>query len=263
MNIVSFTPVRQTPAVLKEFLRRLDQQGLADQWFYDDNTDPESSTLLEDRNVLPPIDLPPSTYERGDITHLWEETTVSRVAEMKNYAIDWFNRMEFEAILFVDSDVLLLPDTVAHLDNHGEDVVSSVYWSKWKPTDPWMPNVWEFNSYGFSSPDSLFQLRDPGLHMVGGLGACTLIDGAVLARPQVRFTPVPNWRVWGEDRWFCMRCAVMDIDLMACTCMTPWHVYRESDLIQGLMWTEKEATKWKAKNLGDSWVRAVEGSAGI
>ena len=92
--MIAFTPVRCEPATLEVFLdhaARVD--GIDDWWVYDDNTDPASSRLLAeaDVTVLPPIDgLPESTYARTEQTHQWPDGAVSRVAAVKNHAIDRF-----------------------------------------------------------------------------------------------------------------------------------------------------------------------------
>ena len=249
--VISFTPVRQNPEVLKLFLQRLNVQG-CESWFYDDNDNEKSTLQLQDWTVLPPTGIANTTdYRRGVISHTWSGNSVSRVAGMKNYAIDQFLKTDASHLFLVDSDVILLPGTVDHLLELDVPVVSSVYWSRWQPTQPYMPNVWDSGHYDFHSGASLTRLAEPGHYEVGGLGACTLIERSVLER--VRFDPVPNFPMWGEDRWFCMRAGVLGIPLLADACLTPWHVYRDTDLPTGQGWSVTAAEAWKSEHLGPKW----------
>ena len=237
--------------MLKLFLDRLAVQG-CESWFYDDNDNEKSSLLLQDTTVLAPIDIAQTTdYRRTPASHSWSGNAVSRVAAIKNYAIDQFLKTDATHLFLVDSDVILLPGTVDHLLGLGAPVVSSVYWSRWQPIQPYMPNVWDGGHYDFHSGESLTRLAQPGHYEVGGLGACTLVERDVLER--IKFEPVPNFPMWGEDRWFCMRAGVLGVPLLADGCLTPWHVYRDVDLEMGRRWTVAAAEKWKQENLGPKW----------
>lgn len=251
MAVISFTPVRQKPSILKPFLERLAIEGLREAWAYDDNHAEASTRLLASLDVLPAIDLPSAEYRTDGVTHHWGQGADLRVATIKNYAIDLFLKTDATHLFLVDSDVFLLPGTVDHLLSLEAPVVSSVYWSQWKPGQPWMPNVWDHGHYGFWSADSLTRLAKPGHYEVGGLGACTLIERTVLE--QIRFEPVPNFPMWGEDRWFCMRAGVAGIPLLADGCLTPFHVYRDDQLSEAKRWTVPVAEHWKAVNLDGQW----------
>ena len=250
---ITFTPVRQTPEVLEVFLAHVE----GDLWAYDDNTDPESSALLRESGatILPKIDLPEGGYDRDGKTHEWQMPAVYRVATIKNYAIDRFMATGEPWLFLLDSDVILQPGTASHLAGPAP-VTSLVYWSQWNPGDPWLPNVWDHSHYGFTESPARF--ADPDHYRVGGLGAATLIHRWVFDK--VRFDPIPNWPMWGEDRWFCLRAGLEDIPLTACTHMTPFHVYRDEQLpevVDG--WTTEKAEAWKAKHLDTSWRISVGG----
>ena len=257
--MIAFTPVRCEPATLEVFLdhaARVD--GIEEWWVYDDNTDPASSRLLADADVkvLEPIDgLPESTYARTEQTHQWPDGAVSRVAAVKNHAIDRFLSTDSSHLFLVDSDVILQPGTVRHLRDVGVPVVSAVYWSQWTPGSPWMPNVWDHSHYQFTNLGTIARLREPGDYEVGGLGACTLIDRRLLEH--VRFEPIKNWPMWGEDRWFTMRCGVLGIPLVACTHVTPFHVYRSSQLDEARDWSAARAQAWVQQHLDDRWIQAL------
>ena len=251
MSVITFSPVRQSPPVLNLFLDRLARQGY-ESWFYDDNDEAASTALLEGFTVLEPIDLPSAgDYKRAVSTHIWPGGAVDRVAAIKNYAIDLFLRADASHLFLVDSDVILLPGTIDHLLEVDVPVISSVYWSRWQANQPWMPNVWDGGHYEFWSKESMTRLAEPGHYEVGGLGACTLIERSVLEN--VRFDPVPNFPMRGEDRWFCMRAGVHGIPLLADGCLTPFHVYRDDQLAEARRWTLVEAERWKADKLDAKW----------
>ena len=107
---ITFSPVRQTPEILEVFLRHVEGQL----WVYDDNVDPESSALLRESDalILPKIDLPEGGYGRDGSTHEWQAPAVSRVAQIKNYAIDRFMQTGEPWMFLLDSDVILQPGTV-------------------------------------------------------------------------------------------------------------------------------------------------------
>lgn len=249
---ITFSPIRQTPAILERFLARLSGEV----WVYDDNIDPESSALLRDADVriLAPIDLPTDGYKR-ETTHEWPAGAISRVAAIKNYAIDRFMETSSNHLFLVDSDVILQDHTVGHLQGAGLPIVSLVYWSQWNPGGPWLPNVWDESHYQFRSRESITRLTSPGHYEVGGLGAATLIEREVLER--IRFDPVPNFPMWGEDRWFCMRAGVHGIPLHACTHMAPFHIYRDEQIEESDGWNFAKAEGWKSEHLTAEWARSL------
>lgn len=227
--MIAFSPVRQSPQILELFLRSA--RGL-DLWVYDDNTDPESSAMLREADclILDPIDLPPSNYERGD-THRWDGSTVRRVAAIKNHAIGLFFTTGDDHLFLVDSDVLTPPGLVDHLEGSDLPIVSAIYWTRWVPDSPPMPNVFPIDS------PTLSRLRSPGHHEVGGLGACTLIHRDVFSH--ARFDEVKHLATEGEDRWFCWRCHQAGVSLTACTHMDLFHVYRDSEIAAGGEWLDE------------------------
>ncbi|WP_350063114.1 glycosyltransferase family 2 protein [Peribacillus frigoritolerans] len=73
------------------------------------------------------------------------------------------------------------------------------------------------------------QMRTPGVHKVGGLGACTLISQKAL-KAGVNFNRIENLSFWGEDRHFCIRAAALGISMYVDTHLPAYHIYRDSDL---------------------------------
>lgn len=222
--MIAFSPIRQHPQVLELFLRHMEGVEL---WVYDDNTDPESSALLQGLTILPKLeDLEPSIYKRGIHTHEWNLSTFHRVAKIKNAAIDAFLATDHEALFLIDSDVLIRPGTLEHLEEAQLPILCSVFWTKWSPHHGRGPNSWG------TPPEDLLP---PGHHEVIGLGACTLIRREVLEH--ATFTPVAHLKTEGEDRWFCHRARAAGYKLVMCSHLEPFHVYRDSEIEAGQEWS--------------------------
>lgn len=200
-------------------------------WLYDDNEDPESSRLVKHSGarLLPRIrTLERSAYRRAEDTHKWDVPTYRRVAAIKNAAIKRFLSTRAKALFLIDSDVLLLPGTVEHLDEAQLPIIASVYWTNWFPHIGRGPNMWG------SPPEPL---REPGHHEVHGLGACTLIRRDVFR--WARFNPQPHMPKEGEDRWFCYLARRAGYKLVMCSHMNPFHVYRDSEISAASEWSRK------------------------
>lgn len=250
------SPVRQRPAILRAFLdglARLETQGLELAYcFVDDNDDPESTALLDaflaaNEGLRVRLDDRPERYMCDDYTHRWRRSLIERVASIKNYLLALARDNEFDAILLVDSDLVLHPRTLSHLIALDKPVVSEVFWTRWEPQSPFMPQTWLTDHYTMYRTEPgeilssdqiqertrqfLHRMRDGGCHPVGGLGACTLIARRALMSG-LSFASIPNISFWGEDRAFCLRAAALGVELWADTLYPPLHLYREVDLAQ-------------------------------
>jgi len=255
MRVLIASPVRQRPRILAAFLDalgHLDPDGHEVRFcFIDDNDDPEASRLLRawaaegDRgDVVVPVGLPTQTYSRDEKTHYWDPGLARRLALMRNHLLSR-TRDGYDAILLLDSDLVLQPTTLHWLADAGQDIVSEVFWTEFAPDTPKAPNVWLWGDYGNYrvfpheqvSPQEAErrmhawwrELKTPGVHKVGGLGACTWISRRVI-ESGVSYDPIYNLGWWGEDRFFCIRAAVAGFELFADTHAPPLHLYRESDL---------------------------------
>lgn len=271
-----FSPIRVEPSILALFLDRLGRLEAPDGglllWFYDDNVDAASSRLLRDfvaqdptsRRCLDELDLPGTDYRRDGATHHWSGSGTQRVALIKDAAIETFLGTDAEQLFLVDADVLLPSGLLPHLSSLGRDVVSEVYWTRFSPDRPYLPNVWDVDTYGFHGARSVVRLTEPGQYPVGGLGACTLIARRVL-EGGVRFRSIPNLTLWGEDRHFCVRAAVAGFELWADTVMPPFHVYREHQLDEARAWLVDGATwAWFREHwLDRAWVSEVVAALGV
>mgnify|MGYP001594399003 CR=1 FL=1 len=131
---------------------------------------------------------------------------------------------------------MLVPDGLAtHLAGLAVPIACEVYWTRWQPAQPHLPQVWDTHPYLFDSADSIVRLREPGTYSVNGLGACTFVERKVL-EAGVSFDPIPGipWEM--EDRWFCVRAAAAGFTLWADTAMPPFHVYRQAQLPEARQW---------------------------
>jgi hypothetical protein len=238
---------------LTEFLTalgELDLNGIEVEFaFVDDNDDPDSSALLRAFNPGVVVRSPdPATradlYETDERTHHWLPSLMNRVAAYKDRFLKLALDEGFDAVLLVDSDLVLHPRTLRQLLDNNVPICSEIFWTQWSPGGPALPQVWDHGQYELFhldrgealTPDEanartrafLDRLREPGLHSVGGLGALTLIRKEAIARG-VCFRELPNVKVVGEDRDFCIRAAALDLPLFVDTRWPALHLYREAD----------------------------------
>lgn len=237
-RILIGSPVRQTPSILKEFLdslKGLDREGFQVSYYLiDDNDNPASSSMLtafasSASCIVRPGADSASTYRRDDATHYWPEEAVWRVAAYKDLMIEHAVDAKYDGLFLVDSDLVLHPQTLKQLWSAQADIISEIFWTRWQPGQPALPQVWQSGSYSLT-PEFIEQLRGYGVFPVGGLGACTLIRSAAM-NAGVRFHKVAGLDMWGEDRHFCARAKSLGIDLYVDTHYPAYHIYREPELV--------------------------------
>lgn len=258
-KILLGTPIRQKVDILKEFLlsiTELNTEGLElDFLFIDDNIEKESSNILEDfRNKNSNTIILNSEYEKNisdynylESTHHWNIEATNKVGQLKNKIINIAKEKNYDYLFFVDSDLILHPNTIKHLVSRNVDIISEVFWTIWEPDRPILPQVWMSDNYNFVSSYSINRMNKeeinfesikfvekmkiPNFYKVGGLGACTLISNNAIKKG-ISFDLISNISFVGEDRHFCIRANVLGLDLYADTCFPPLHVYRTFDLIK-------------------------------
>lgn len=255
-RILIGSPIRQKPAILKEFLaslERLEKKSYtADYFFIEGNEDPESKTLLQAFAKEHPCLLiaePPSAcqvpYVRDETTHHWREEIIWKIAGFKDQMIQKAKDEGYDYLFLVDSDLVLHPRTVEQLIADQKEIITNNFWTKWAPNLPPLPQVWLLDHYTLFSheigeqvaPEEanrrttafLNQLKKPGVYEVGGLGACTLISRKALQKG-VSFQRIKNLTFWGEDRHFCIRAVALGLSLHTDTHYPAYHIYRESEL---------------------------------
>lgn len=260
----------------------------ADVLFIDDNLVPESGELLRQFS-LPRgyVEIVPAAsvqrlsedgqynYTRSERTHHWAEAAIWKVAAFKDLILSRALEREYDFVFLVDSDLVLNPVTIVHLIQAEKDIVSEIFWTKWKPNEIELPQVWVSDQYRLyhqqrgeklteeevsrRTAEFLVQLRAPGIYPVGGLGACTLISRTALQKG-VSYSEIPNVGFWGEDRHFCIRAAALGLQLWVDTHFPCYHIYRRSDLAGVGLYraaaerlAERYAAEWVARRGLEEW----------
>lgn len=253
-KILIGSPVYQKPMILERFLDSLKTQNqntiTVDYMFVDDNVDMQSKAMLKAFScinssvyIIPGGEI--GTYQCDDETHYWNDSLMLKVANYKNKIIDFALEQEYDYLFLADSDLVIHPNLIEHLKSLDKEIVSEIFWCSWHIGAPQLPNVWMFDEYDFTPKNTdqlldkkeerianekfLNMLKIPGLYEVGGLGACTLINRDALLRG-VNFKPIKNLTIHGEDRFFCIRAAVLGLKLFVDTNYPAYHIYRNEDL---------------------------------
>lgn len=256
---ILFSPVKQDPNTLSLFLKSISNikcNNYYEIWLYDDNENLKSKELLSlfsenNKNILIinnqfDYDVP---YMKDKNTHLWNVELIEKITKIKNFIIKKFLFTDFNEIFLIDSDLLLHPNTLMHLQSLKAPIVSEVFWTKFFKNDFYKPNVWDFHIYEFFSAESIIKLKKPGVYKVGGLGACTLVQREPLEK-NVHFSKIEGLELWGEDRYFCTRASCHGFDLLADTHFPPFHIYRS----QQLKYAETWYTNGCSRDFFDSWL---------
>jgi len=273
-KILIGSPIKQKSHILKEFLKSLseiDKEELEVSYlFVDDNDEVKSSQMLntfslENKNVIiyKNEEELEQNYFRDDNTHYWNDQLIWKVAKLKNMMIQITKEFNYDYLFLIDSDIVLNPVTIKHLVSLNKEVVSEVFWTKWKPGFPELPQVWLVDEYGMFYKNRNEQLtheeairrenefvnkmRIPGVYEVGGLGACTLISKSAIEKG-VSFDKIKNLSFWGEDRHFCVRAAAIGIELFVDTHYPAYHIYRDEDL-GGIVKFKQQARKADIANV--------------
>lgn len=288
-KILVGSPIKQKPAILKEFLESLNnlnkQEYTLDYYFIDDNDIAESTQKLADFEKTcgskcfifkPENNVITVKYECNDVTHYWKDELIWKVAAFKDKVIDYAKEQNYDYLFLIDSDIVLHPKTITKLIAANKDIVSNIFWTSWQPGTMEQPQVWLFDEYTqhpvlpgskLSSEEAYKQtlefyakLRNPGTYQVGGLGACTLISQNALQKG-VNFKKISNVTFWGEDRHFCVRAVALGLDLFVDTHYPAYHIYREANLegVKGFIDSCKPGItlSMTVRNEGDKYLRKV------
>lgn len=262
-KILVGAPICQEPIVLSAFLRSLNRLETPEHevfyHFIDDNYNPLSKKYLEDfqkkrDNVVIRKEEAVIPQAIPYVNHNWTQNKIWKVAAYKDSLIARARQEGFDYLFLIDSDLLLYPKTLAHLVNTGKDIISEIFWTKWSGNAIEQPQVWLSDSYTqykkipgekLTREEEKIRtlafyklLRQPGIYPVGGLGACTLISKNAFEK-DISFQKISNLSLWGEDRHFCVRACVLNIGLFVDTHYPAYHVYRPSELENGLDFLKK------------------------
>lgn len=249
-RILIGSPVKQKSNILKEFLLGLEEaekgQNQVAYYFVDDNTEEASSELLkvfaEKNDViikrgaeLFDVDAP---YEN----HIWHSANLAKVTVYKNEIISHCIKHGYDYLFLIDSDIVIDKKCMLQLLSNNVDIVSNVFWNQWRkngiltPQCFWIPDIYlqdkafnvrmTFEESHKIRMDMVEKLKKPGLYQVDGLGACTMISRHALEMG-VSFKEIPNLRIPGEDRPFCIRAGALGFDLYMDTVYPAYHIAKE------------------------------------
>lgn len=175
-----------------------------------------------------------NAYVADDVTHHWNRELVLDLTRMRNTVLQRALETESDAVFMVDSDLLLHPRTLRLLCAADKEVIAEIFWTRWRPDGPELPNAWEYDQYGIAQ-ETLRRWRRPGQYRVGGTGACTLIRTSAI-RKGLNYAPVPSVSWVGEDRALQLRAAVLGIPIYIDTHQPAYHIYRLGLLAAGRAW---------------------------
>lgn len=163
----------------------------------------------------------------------WEVSKIERVASVRQVFMD--RGIAYDALLMVDSDVILGPGTLLRMWEVDAPVVYGVYWTHadWGGPVADYPQVWDINPYGWTK-ECADELRAPGVNEVEvfGGGACTLIrgDGFSSHYHPLLLSISPYRNMWaGEDRTYCLGLECRGIKQVAVTGLPIHHCYDIAD----------------------------------
>ena len=214
---------------------------------YDDNKQQDASTYTstwvkshDNVRLLPAIHLDTPAYT----DHNWNLKSVDRIIAIKNAAIAYALKHDYDALFLVDADLVLHPQTLHHLDSCQKDFVFEVFWTVFTDQLFAKPNCWDVHSWDYYEANSILKLKKPGTYQVNAGGACTLLSKTALLKG-LNFSRINNLPYKGEDRHICTRAEVLEIPIYIDTHFPAFHVFKKSLV--------KEAKKWIASNYKPSF----------
>lgn len=244
------TAVRKTPDILRAYLSHLAAQVLpphtrVEYHFVADTDDPEALALLKEFVETHGGILETAEHtQTGDfsddhpVTHQWTGQAMARVGQLKNRIISKALADGAGAVWFVDADLLCDPYTLRSLWYADKPIVNAVFWTRWTPEAPALPQVWLQHPYvlrGRGYPDEAAfrkRLLSKQLTQVWGGGACVLIRRPVL-EAGVNYSYVPGvsqeMMMAGEDRHFCLQAESRHFGMYADGWPHIAHIYHPSD----------------------------------
>lgn len=244
------SPVRQKSSILKEFLLGLEEvekgQNQVTYYFVDDNTEKAASDLLSNFAKSNDVIIKKGTELYNEDAHyeghVWHAANLARITVYKNEMISYCITNEFDYLFLIDSDIVIDKKCMLQLLSDKVDIVSNVFWTQWQkngiltPQCFWIPDIYRQDK-AFNVPmtfeeahairmDMVEKLKKPGIYKVDGLGACTMISRHALEMG-VSFKEIPNLRIPGEDRPFCIRAGALGIDLYMDSVYPAYHINKE------------------------------------
>jgi cellulose synthase/poly-beta-1,6-N-acetylglucosamine synthase-like glycosyltransferase len=141
---------------------------------------------------------------------------------------------DYDALLFIDSDMVVPVDLLTRLVKHKKDIVSAIAFKRFPPYEPCIFNVCgrDRTEFWLDYPEGLTEIEGVGM-------ACTLIKREVFEKvPAPWFFPEPKI---GEDLAFCVRAKEQGFKIYCDTTLVCGHC--TTDVV-----TDAHYKKWKELN---------------
>ena len=232
-RVLITAPLRQSVHVFRAFQDGLDAllvpDGVSVDRFFVVNDCPE--VIQEIHNAEYVICDTNDTYEQSGGNHLWSDRNLAKMVLLRNMTIRYALENGYDYWFSVDTDVVVQPETLRYLLEAEKDIISEIFWTRAPSGKGYWCNAWMYDQDRGMSADWL----EPGLYRVGMTGACTLVNTKVF-KAGVDYTPIHCIRevLWGEDRWFGIRAAVLGFEAWLDTHCPAAHLYTE-ELYQAYM----------------------------
>lgn len=264
MRVLFFSAVCKSLEIFRlasESYFKLNQQNFdLDFLFLDDNTDARTSAFLNQIKQERP-DVKFLDYKSNSKTtytnHDWDSKKIDRIIAIKNAALAYAATWGYDYIFLVDADLVLHPDSLQCLISREKDFVFTIFWTKFREDSPYTPNAWDYHSWDYRGPDSYFRLKVPGLHEVGGGGACTLLSRESITRG-LTFDRLSSMNFPGEDRHFCTRAQALGYPVYVDSTFPAYHLFNDEMVPEAFEWYVKGADpQFFDKWLDQKWVEEV------
>lgn len=225
-KILITAPLRQSVGIFREHQKSLDRlnipDGVAVDRFWVVNDCPE--VIQELRGSYLVCDTG-DEFKKTDDNHLWLPENLAKMPYLRNLTIAWMLEHDYDYWFSVDTDLILRPATLEYLLAADKDIVSEIFWTEAAGGNGYWCNAWMYDQADGMSADWL----EPGLYRVGMTGACTLVKRRVF-EAGVNYAPIHCIRdiLWGEDRWFGIRAAVLGFEAWVDTHAPALHLYTDA-----------------------------------
>ncbi|GGE32341.1 glycosyltransferase [Psychroflexus planctonicus] len=258
-KILLFSPLCKPKDVLEVTLPsylNLESEGFTyDILLYNDNNIEDSKKYTDNFisqhdnvSLLPNIFNENSAYQK----HNWNISLIDRISAIKNKAIEYALKNNYDYIFLVDADLVLNPNTLMSLVNAQKHFIFEIFWTMFTNAHYYKPNAWDYHSWVYDSPESIIKLKEPGVYEVGAGGACTLVSRELLERG-LNFNRLSNMRFPGEDRHFCTRVQALNEKVYIDTHFPAFHIHNPRLVDQAKLWYSNGAKPEFFK----SWLTAI------
>lgn len=173
-----------------------------------------------------------------------DEYPIEGLAGLKEWIIRYTYKHRYDALLLVDANLMLCPDTLERLIDADKEIISCIYWISQGESGRELPQVQmpdvarvrresngnrtEQGSISKEEQAFLDQMRIPGVYEVGRTGGCTLIRRQAIEQG-ASFRRLYNLSYPEEERHFSIRATVLGFPLFVDTHCPAFHMDPEQD----------------------------------